>query len=915
MLAMALLWGALAQGAETLVMVADAETAGQWATGGSQDGALAHDGAASWSFPTTTAGAYIRRWPWPSGSQPVQLDLSAYQAVRFWVHNNLVGDSGFAVLINSENDANGTAGDYYIAHLPTDFTGWRVFTLWKEDFATVRTPLGWDKITNITVSSQGHTPDPARVLHIDSVQAVAGITGPVTGTAGLMAALDLDRPALAAVKTAWNAGDAAGARSALAAYFRTRTAPAWFIDPLAAATVPVAGFTMSASELSTAAGILAGSYAEQGIAYTFPGGAAAVDFTVNPTIAPIDAAGAVADSWVFTENLNRMAEWDDLGRAWWKTGDAAYATAFVSQVRTWVGQNPVPDCMRNGDASRWRTIEAGIRMHGSWPDAWHRFLRAPQFSDDDLLLMLTGFLEHGRYLAAYHTDNNWLTMEASGLYTVGALFPEFREAASWRSTAVGLLAPMVDPASPSCQFLPDGMHREGSTGYHQVAIDNIELAYKNAVQLGTSTDFPAGYIDGLRNAYAFCVRFAGGSAWEMPTVNDAWPVSAAWMGSRARAWWPTDPLFTFATARATATAPEPASRWFPNAGFAVMRTGWRAADHGVWFDAGPIGEGHQHADKLNLIVWPYGRDLLFDGGGGDYDQTANRAYAVSTRSHNTVLVDSYEQARWPTASDPAGAGDPTTPAPVWSSDAAVDWAVGTYQDGWGPEGSYRPAGTVSVTGRHQRQVALLKADGLVVVIDDCTPGDAASHAWQARWHLRTTSTTSTAGVVTTTDAGKANLSVRPLDAAGLTVTRASGQTTPEFIGWDVRKGEADQPATTVVHARTASGPVRFATVLAPIAVGSADPLASVQTITGGWRLVMTNGNQIYVVPVGPAGLRIVRQAGGGTQTTEVGTAVGTGGSASGSGGTSGGGCGLGAAAAAVLTAGLLSRSRLRRARS
>lgn len=40
-----------------------------------------------------------------------------------------------------------------------------------------------------------------------------------------------------------------------------------------------------------------------------------------------------------------------------------------------------------------------------------------------------------------------------------------------------------------------------------------------------------------------------------------------------------------------------------------------------------------------MIVDVYGRRLLYDGGGGPYEVSKFRDFAIDTPSHNTVLVD------------------------------------------------------------------------------------------------------------------------------------------------------------------------------------------------------------------------------------------------------------------------------------
>ena len=133
----------------------------------------------------------------------------------------------------------------------------------------------------------------------------------------------------------------------------------------------------------------------------------------------------------------RMSFWPNLGRTYQATHDEQYAVTFAKHLRSWSEQCPRPADSGNVPESCWRTIESGIRMARSWPETYHLFLDSPSFTDSDILLYLKLCIEHGRHLRTHHRERgNWLAMEMAGLYTIGAVFPELREAAAWRHYAI-----------------------------------------------------------------------------------------------------------------------------------------------------------------------------------------------------------------------------------------------------------------------------------------------------------------------------------------------------------------------------------------------------------------------------------------------------------------------------------------------
>jgi hypothetical protein len=848
---------------------------------------------------------------WPAATDAITrnfggtIDLSGRNAIHLWLHSPAASGKSVALTLTSENGAT-TGWDYYYRQIPLTWTGWRELWLDRATFGSARTPLGWNQISEVRLSrSWGHT-DPAdrdtvNTLRLDDLRTGDAPAGPRRSFAQLLAALD-DRQAFTDIRAL---GSEATQRTALAAYFRNRSGPAWTIDP--AAPFPHSGVTVGATDLAEATAALAGDYTVNGTTWNF--GSPAIDFLVEPSVAPWDAGGTLADSYVFRQQLNRMAAWESMARAYWAGANpaagAAYVNAFVTQLRSWVQTQPCPSLMDNREVSTWRTIEAGIRMGQHWPEAWHRFLKDPAFTDDDIILFVTSVLEHGSYLRENHTADNWLTMEMAGLYTAGALFPEFSAASDWRSYAAGRVAAMTDPASAECQFQADGFHNEQTPGYHQVALDNIEDVVATAQTTGNAADFPAAVMDRLRLAYRLPIRLSGGQRgsgeFPCPKVNDSWDIGSVWLAQRALAFWPDDLGFQWAANRGRSTPlpgtvmgspPALPDDHLVSSGWTVQRSGWSANDHTVWFDHGRLG-AHEHQDKLGVVFWPYGRDLLFDGGGGDYDSSINRRYALSTHSHNAVLVDGLGQSRRRGTADPYGAGDAATPAARWTDQSAFAYAAGWYQDGWADTlATSVPAAQTLASQR--RQLLFWRSGGILLVIDDLSPADSASHAYEARWHLRSTSTTTVGNLVRSTDAALPNLAVRALQPGTATST-ASGLTTPAFVGWDVRKGGTDVPCTTVRHQLSGSGPQRLATVLSAIPVGGTDPLLAASADATGYTLTKADGSLRVEPLAGTAGLSVTWTPVGGTaQTWNVDGGQAASGD-TGSTGGAGGGCGAGQA--------------------
>ena len=217
------------------------------------------------------------------------------------------------------------------------------------------------------------------------------------------------------------------------------------------------------------------------------------------------------DEW--TWQLNRFSHWTVLGKAYWATGDEKYAKAFVKQMNSWVDQCKKPSKSFNGVGSAWRTIEAGIRTLGNWPDAFNYFLSSPSFDDESIIKMVKSFYEHGQHLREHNTANNWLSIEMQGLYTVAVLFPEYKVSKDWREYAIIHLY-----EEELNQFYPEGAQKELAPSYHTVSLSSIVGAYKlarlNKLQL------PKEYVKRLESVYEYYVKVMMPNG-KMPAVNDS----------------------------------------------------------------------------------------------------------------------------------------------------------------------------------------------------------------------------------------------------------------------------------------------------------------------------------------------------------------------------------------------------------
>src|SRR6185295_19288358 len=153
-----------------------------------------------------------------------------------------------------------------------------------------------------------------------------------------------------------------------------------------------------------------------------------------------------------------------LGQAYWLTGNEKYATVFVSHLSSWMDQNP-PKIGINWASS----LEVALRSI-SWLWAFYYFKNSPALDSQTFARAIKFLYLNARhletYLSTYFSPNTHLTGEALGLFYLGTLLPEFKEAARWRAKGQEILVQQL-----ARQVKPDGVYFEQSSYYHRYTAD------------------------------------------------------------------------------------------------------------------------------------------------------------------------------------------------------------------------------------------------------------------------------------------------------------------------------------------------------------------------------------------------------------------------------------------------------------
>ncbi len=622
--------------------------------------------------------------------------------------------------------------------------------------------------------------------------------------AELLARMDLDQPGLEAVRAAVASEDLETAKAELAAHFRSRSGVFHYVD----AQNPTAGISNPGGKIRGAMPLVNrtgewGQHLWTGNLFNW-------------------GAANLSNQWrmYFLESLGEAAALEAAN------GSEEYpiGTSVVYLIRSFIHLYPNGG---DGEGGVWSTMNVGIRLRTGWPVAFLSLLSSPAFTDEDIVLFLKSVWDQSDYLRRNLSDtSNWLTFELAGLYTSGVVYPEFKDAESWRRIASETVLGDLDRG-----WLPDGMTIELSPGYGQF-FSNYFVIYELARHAGRLEEFgmdafPA-RTEPLFEAYLKIMapnRLA-------PATNDNTPADVVSILREGLEWFPHREDFRWVVTQGGAgTPPAYTSMVLPYAGFAVMRESWATDANLLYFDFGPVGYRHAHQDGLSLQLWAYGRPVLFDPGLSNYDHSLPMVnYVMDTFSHNTVLIDNRPQRRlWYNNPHPNRMPYEEVPGYRWRTTERYDLAAGKYEEAYGlsgPSDAYPySAGSNFRQGwvypaRHYRRVFYLKPD-LFFVADTLVPIDGLPHEYEARWHLDTVNwrTEGEGERVVTEDPGQPNLEMVSLFPEGLDAAVVSGQLSPEILGWNAGNPLNPKPAATVRHRKSGSSTVRFLTLLAPLRPG------------------------------------------------------------------------------------------------
>ncbi|MBP1465742.1 heparinase II/III family protein [Candidatus Chloroploca sp. M-50] len=345
-----------------------------------------------------------------------------------------------------------------------------------------------------------------------------------------------------------------------------------------------------------------------------------------------------------------------LVRAYWRTGDESYAETFWQLLEHWCNHNQPYQGVhwRCGQETTFRVMAWCFALYGFAFASSSTPARIQQLAQ---MIALSAERIASNLSYALSQRNNHGVSEGVGLWTIGLLFPEFREAATWRERGRQVLEELAEQL-----IADDGAFSQHSMNYHRVMLHD----YLWAVRLGECNHqrFSPTLHERVRTSARFLHAFlqpatgsvprygANDGALVLPLTNcdhrDFRPLiqSALYLleGVRTLAPGAWDEELLWLSGPAALEAPKecakPPSLQADASGYYLIRD----AASSIFIRCGSFRQRPGHADLLHLDLWYQGQNIALDPGTYSYNAPPPWDDPLSrTLHHNSVTVDGLDQ--------------------------------------------------------------------------------------------------------------------------------------------------------------------------------------------------------------------------------------------------------------------------------
>ena len=368
----------------------------------------------------------------------------------------------------------------------------------------------------------------------------------------------------------------------------------------------------------------------------------------------------------FVWELNRHQHFLDLGKAYWYTGDEVYVEEFIDQIDSWIEQNPYPLSVN------WvNSYEIALRGL-FWLFGYAFFFSSHQADEDFFCRFYKSLLYHGHTIyqslqtIPESLPVHQIVAQASFLYLLSTVFPEYRHSKLWNKTSWEILqwkSPLLEldmilhsnPASltSSIELYCIVIAVRQNNRYHisqtitnglTSMLERWALFIKpNGKLCGFGEEYPRQLTTGMYNQphdfrYLLSMAALLLKNGKFAALGSPFDVSLLWYFSNDGLQKAEHLITTSPKTR------QQQSCLIPDSTYALMRSGGKQ-ENGYCLISKGLNGSHsphplKHSDLFSFELFANAQEYLIDCGPYSFHRTEEwNQYFRSSQAHNTITVD------------------------------------------------------------------------------------------------------------------------------------------------------------------------------------------------------------------------------------------------------------------------------------
>lgn len=312
------------------------------------------------------------------------------------------------------------------------------------------------------------------------------------------------------------------------------------------------------------------------------------------------------------------------------TGNEKYAYSILSQIMDFI-------CDTGNKMPYPRSLDTGIRMQ-QWCAVMNTLKDSKYLTADFCTAFMKYMYQNFNYFPTrVNATGNWREYEQLAVIYTTAAYPELTNAESTKQASIESWKRAFDKS-----FMDDGSYIEPTGGYHRSSFAMYRDFKKACIESGV--ELPAEMDAKLQKAAYYMTLMKGSGGVNLQYGDE----DAGTMGANSYsiiADWYNDREFQFVDSWGSkGTEPDWTSYQFPEGRYTLMRSDWDKDAMCLFTNVRGGEGGHDHADDNEIVLSDHGKLLLVDSGKftyNSYDPT--RQYGLSTRGHNTVVINDTSQ--------------------------------------------------------------------------------------------------------------------------------------------------------------------------------------------------------------------------------------------------------------------------------